>query len=91
MKKLFAMFVLSVSFNVSADEVSIAFDGGQLTCNWGELTSNNTSELGTHASDPSGDGTGPGDADTPRVGLANVVDKGNLTATCELIRAYLGL
>ena len=91
MKTIASMFLLSFSLLASADEVSIAFNGGQLTCNWGELTSSNTADLGAHASDPSGDGTGPGDADVPRAGLANVVDQGNLQATCELIRAYLGL
>ena len=40
---------------------------------------------GSHASDPSGDGHGPGTADEPRAGLANVVDQGDLEATCNLI------
>ena len=44
---------------------------------------------GPHSSDPSGDGHGPGTADEPRAGLANVVEMGNLQATCELIEGLL--
>ena len=44
---------------------------------------------GSHSSDPSGDGHGPGTADEPRVGLANVVAQGDLNATCELIDSLL--
>ena len=90
MKLVMAALLLSFSFAATADEVIISFNGGSLTCNWGELTAENTENMGEHASDPSGDGHGPGDADSPRVGLANVVDKGNLAATCELIRSLLG-
>jgi len=90
MRTLLASVLLVFSFAVSADEVTITFNGGSLTCNWGELTAANASTMGPHASDPSGDGVGPGDSDNPRVGLGNVVDKGNLQATCELIRLLLG-
>ena len=58
------------------------------TCNWGELTSTQIAEgfdQGGHAADPSGDGHGPGTVDEPRIGLANIVELGNLTATCHLI------
>jgi hypothetical protein len=56
---------------------------GSDRCNWGELT-RGAVPLGSHSSDPGGDGTGPGD-DQPRVGLANVVNKGDLHATCEFL------
>jgi hypothetical protein len=54
------------------------------TCNWGQLTSgaiHGGFDQGSHASDPSGDGHGPED----RVGLANVIEPGNLHATCEFL------
>jgi len=62
------------------------------SCNWGQLTSGAVADgfpQGPHSSDPSGDGHGPGTADEPRVGLANVVERGNLNATCELISSLL--
>ena len=65
---------------------------GPPTCNWGQLTAESIAagfEQGSHSSDPSGDGHGPGTTDEPRVGLANVVAKGNLNATCELIESLL--
>lgn len=49
-------------------------------CNWGQLTMEST-PLGDHASDPSGDGLGP----EPRVGLANIIERGNLQAVCEFL------
>lgn len=61
-------------------------------CNWGELTAGAIADgfdQGPHSSDPSGDGHGPGSADEPRVGLANVVERGDLAATCELIGSLL--
>jgi hypothetical protein len=61
----------------------------QPDCSWGELT-RSVVPLGAHASDPSGDGKGPGDADQPRVGLANVVERGNLHATCEALAGLVG-
>jgi len=59
-------------------------------CNWGELTSDSIAESsgsvqGEHASDPSGDGLGPEE----RVGLANVIEQGDLFATCEFIDGLL--
>ncbi len=62
------------------------------SCNWGQLTADSIADgfpQGPHSSDPSGDGHGPGTADEPRVGLANVVERGNLNATCELITSLL--
>ena len=56
-----------------------------IDCNWGQLTMKAT-PLGGYASDPSGDGLGPED----RVGLANVVEHGNLQATCEFIESLIG-
>lgn len=61
-------------------------------CNWGRLTAAAVTsgfDQGPHASDPSGDGHGPGTADEPRAGLGNVVEQGNLTATCELISGLM--
>ena len=60
--------------------------------NWGQLTSDaiqNGFPQGPHASDPSDDGHGPGTADEPRDGLANVVDQGDLFATAEFISDLL--
>ena len=48
-------------------------------CNWGQLTSDSIAggfDQGGHASSFAG---------SPRVGLANVVEQGNLDATCELL------
>jgi hypothetical protein len=45
---------------------------------------------GPHSSDPSGDGHGPGTADEPRAGLANVINQGDLQALCEFIQDALG-
>jgi len=86
MKTLIAAFILVFSFSAAADEVKITFEGGSLTCNWGELTADNTENMGEHSSDPSDDGKGPEE----RVGLANVINKGDLATTCEVIRDMLG-
>lgn len=62
------------------------------TCNWGQLTADAVADgfpQGPHSSDPSGDGHGPDTADEPRAGLANVVERGDLNATCELIDSLL--
>lgn len=61
-------------------------------CNWGQLTAESIAagfDQGGHSSDPSGDGHGPGTADEARAGLGNVVEQGNLEATCELIASLL--
>jgi hypothetical protein len=91
---MFVVMAFGLATSAMADEITISFNGGALTCNWGQLTSESIAagfEQGPHASDPSGDGYGPGDSDQPRVGLANVVDKGDLEATCNFIRDQLGL
>lgn len=57
-------------------------------CNWGRLTMETIHggfDQGPHASDPSGDGFGPGTIDEPRSGLANVVERGKLQLLCQLI------
>jgi len=63
--------------------------------NLGSLTSYAIHELdfdqGQHSSDPSGDGHGPGTADEPRDGLPNLVERGTLELTIELIADLLGL
>jgi hypothetical protein len=49
------------------------------SCNWGQLTSSAIAggfDQGEHASSFAG---------SPRDGLANVVEQGNLAATCELL------
>ncbi len=60
-----------------------------IECNWGTLTMESILEddfdQGGHSSDPSGDGPGRED----RVGLANVLERGNLQATCEFIEDIL--
>lgn len=69
-----------------------AVDAKKPTCNWGQLTSQAVEAgfpQGEHSSDPSGDGHGPGTIDEPRAGLANVVGRGDLNATCELIDSLL--
>jgi hypothetical protein len=89
--KLFATGLLALGFATSsmAEEITIAFNGDLQSCNWGQLTYENIAngfEQGPHASDPGGDGRGSNDNDNPRVGLANVVELGNLDATCNFIR-----
>lgn len=52
------------------------------SCNWGTLTADSIAagfDQGGHASGEP----------TPRVGLPNVVNKGDLNATCELIKSLL--
>ena len=51
-----------------------------LQCNWGQVTvtaikESNGKALGEHSSSQP----------TPRVGLANVIEQGNLEATCEFL------
>jgi len=58
-------------------------------CNWGQLTMEqiqNGFDQGEHASDPEGDGRGNTGR---RAGLANVLEQGNLEATCEFIEMLL--
>ena len=65
------------------------------TDNWGALTKYAIQELdfdqGPHSSDPSGDGHGPGTVDEPRVGLANIVERGSLDLTLAFLADALGL
>ena len=64
----------------------------EVKCSWGKLTMESIADgfpQGPHSADPSGDGKGPGDADQPRQGLGNVVERGNLQATCEFIKSLL--
>ena len=60
---------------------------------WGQLTAGAIEggfDQGAHSSDPSGDGKGKGNGvDEPRVGLANVVEQGNMGATTDLIESLL--
>jgi hypothetical protein len=66
---------------------------GRQDPNWGKATKDAISDgfdQGGHSSDPSGDGHGPGTADEPRSGLANVVNQGDLGATLDLILSVLG-
>lgn len=61
---------------------------GQRDTNWGEATRDAIAggfDQGGHAADPSGDGHGPGTADEPRSGLANVAERGNLSATMDAL------
>jgi hypothetical protein len=77
---------------VASIGVAVPAQAAKPSCNWGQLTAGAIAggfQQGPHSSDPSGDGHGPGTADEPRAGLANVVEKGNLQATCELIASVL--
>lgn len=62
---------------------------GQRDTNWGERTSSSIADgfdQGGHASDPSGDGKGPGSSDEPRDGLANAGgEKGDLSNTMDAL------
>ncbi len=80
---LFWVFLLASGVQANPPVTTISVD-----CNWGKLTMESISNgfpQGRHSSDPSGDGHGPGTADEPRAGLANVLERGNLQATCDLI------
>ena len=84
MKKIITISCLAVvlslaPLNLTADDEPT---------NWGELTSQSIADgfdQGGHSSDPSGDGKGPEE----RVGLANVVERGNLMATLALLLSLL--
>jgi hypothetical protein len=78
-----------LAFTMLLTALSVA-EAGEPSCNWGELTSAEIADgfpQGPHSSDPSGDGHGPGSSDEPRVGLANIVNQGDLNALCEFIGA----
>lgn len=76
---LTALIVLSASVATAGPPVTSA----AIECNWGKLTAE-SAPLGDHSSDPNGDGPG----NDNRVGLANVIELGNLQATCEFIEAF---
>ena len=76
MKKILAIAGIAVaSVAVGAGSASAE----KPTCNWGQLTSDAIAagfNQGEHASSFAGEA---------RAGLANVVDQGDLNATCELL------
>jgi len=85
MKKLITTAAITGALALGLATPALA---GPPTCNWGQVTAAAVADdfdQGGHASDPSGDGHGPGTNDEPRAGLANVVEQGNLNATCELL------
>ena len=79
-----------VSFSDDPEANSVTVE-----CNWGTLTMTAIADgfpQGPHSADPSGDGKpgqGNDDADQPRKGLGNVVERGNLQATCEFIASQI--
>jgi len=87
MKKLLLTFILapSLAFGLTG----FGFANEEPT--WGELTKFAIHEIegwnqGEHSADPSGDGLGKED----RVGLANVVERGNMAATTALLALAVG-
>ena len=93
-KRMLVVGALAGTLGLAAGAGSAS--AGTPDCNWGELTAANAGPTqGTHASDPSGDGHGPGTADEPRAGLANVSfalfggDRGDMQATCVFIESEL--
>lgn len=93
MRKIVLFLGASAVFGSSALADPPPVTSMAVECNWGRLTmelvDNQGFNQGQHASDPSGDGYGPGTADEPRAGLANVVEQGNLQALCELIESLI--
>jgi hypothetical protein len=85
---ILASLFATISFAQEAETQFIEVD-----CSWGTLTMEAIEgglEMGPHSADPSGDGqNGSEDEDQPRSGLGNVVEQGNLQATCEFIRSQL--
>ena len=91
MKYLISVMLLALAstFAVAEDVVP---ETVTVKCSWGELTMTAIKAgfpQGAHSSDPSGDGKGKGDSDQPRKGLGNVVERGNLQATCEFIASQI--
>lgn len=89
MKKMLSVVLFLFSFAVNANDVTIEFNGGELRCNLGQIAADNSDTQGEHSSDPSGDGKGKNDPDHDRVGLANILNRGDLEATCEFIACAL--
>ena len=87
-----SMFLAGAALATSGASAMPPIDKFTVECNWGTLTMEAIKggfPQGPHSSDPSGDGKGRGDSDQPRSGLANVVNQGDLQATCELIESLL--
>lgn len=90
MNKIIGIVVLGA---LVSGTVAVADSGkeppGQRDTNWGETTRDAIGggfDQGGHASDPSGDGQGPGTADEPRSGLANAGGKrGDLSNTMDAL------
>lgn len=90
MRRRFALVAVLAALGLAG--AAVPASAGPPSCNWGRLTATSIAggfPQGPHASDPSDDGHGPGTADEPRAGLANVVQRGDLHATCELIASLL--
>lgn len=92
MRKRIVTGVVAAGLGLATVGAGSTASAAKPSCNWGQLTSAAIAAgfpQGPHSSDPSGDGHGPGTADEPRAGLANVAGKGDLNATCELIDSLL--
>jgi len=90
MKKLLIALLMLSPLAHADDEVTT--NTITVKCNWGTLTMTSIQAgfpQGQHVSDPSGDGKGPGDLDSPRVGLGNVIEQGSLQSTCEFIASQI--
>ena len=84
---ILAVMISTIALAQDAEPTSVSVD-----CNWGTLTMEAIADgfpQGPHSADPSGDGKEQGNADQPRVGLGNVVERGNLQATCEFIASQI--
>ena len=92
MKKILAGLMIFAFLPAMADPPSDP-DDAKPDCNWGALTAYAILDLdfdqGAHSADPSGDGSGQGDADSPRAGLPNLLGTGDLESTCFLIESLL--
>ncbi len=92
--KYLMMILMLFAFAVPAlaqDNTEVVVEKVSVECNWGRLTMEaiqNGFPQGQHSADPAGDGRGEG-VDQPRKGIANVVERGNLRLTCELIQSLL--
>ena len=91
--RLILFSIVSLFLFVSATQAGPPVTKLAVDCNWGKLTMESIVgkgfDQGRHASDPSGDGHGPGTLDEPRAGLANVVNQGDLQALCALIEELM--
>ena len=82
---LTATALLFSSMTFAQDNIIALTDsaGNEVKCNWGKLTSTTIVEDGF---DQGGHASGQL---TPRAGLANVIERGNMQALCEFIQAAL--